>query len=178
MKQYLFPLLAALLLMMGCSGNKVSYKGFSFEYPANYKLEKNVNADGMRCKLSEEQTGDLFLVEVVPGFRKDWGMENSGNGEVGDFLANAVYDLFNQFFDSDETVTLDRKFQIDSSSDKDQSPYAYAELAGKRGGVPFRAVINSDVWGDNQVTTLILAYSEARYHEMFNGIFGSYAWKE
>ena len=177
MRKCLIPLLAALLTLAGCNSNKVSYKGFSFEFPENYQLTKNVSADGMRCMLEEKEGSDLFLVEAVPHFLKDFGLEECGNKEVGDALANSVYDLFNQFFYSDENVTLDTSFHIDSSSDDDYSPYAYGELSGKIGDAPFRAMINSDLWGDKQVTTLILAYSNEKYDEMFNRIFGSYAWE-
>lgn len=178
MKKCLIPLLAALLTLVGCNGNKVSYKGFSFEFPENYKLSKNVSEDGMRCMLEEKESADLYLVEVIPGFLKEWGLEESGNEEVGKYLADAVYDLYNQFFYSDEDVTLDKEISIDSSADDDVSPYAYAELSGKIGDAPFKAMINSDMWGDNQVTTLILAYSKEKYDEMFNRIFGSYVWKD
>lgn len=174
MKKCLFPLLAALLTLVGCNGNRVSYKGFSFEYPDNYKLNKNVTADGMRCMLEEKGSNDLFLVEVIPDFLEDFGLTGSGNAEIGNAMANAVYDMYNHFFYSDEDVTLDKELVIDSSKDGDYAPFAYAELTGKIGDSPFRAVINSDLWGENQVTTLILAYSEEKYNQMFNQIFGSY----
>ncbi|MBO4756514.1 MAG: hypothetical protein J5519_07130 [Bacteroidales bacterium] len=178
MRKCLIPLLAALLTLVGCNSNKVSYKGFSFEFPENYKLTKNVSVDGMRCMLEEAESSDLFLVEVVPDFKKEWGLEEAGNEEIGNYLANAVYDMYNQFLYSDEDVRLDQEFRIDSSADDDYAPYAYAEVSGKLGDAPFRAMLNSDIWGENQVTTLIIAYSNEKYDEMFKGIFGSYQWKE
>ena len=176
MKKCLLPLLAALLTLVGCDSNKVSYKGFSFEFPENYELNKNVSSDGMRCMLEEKESSDLYMVEVVPDIKKVWGLEEAGNQEIGDYLANSVYDMYNQFFYSDDDVTLDRELMIDSSSDDDYAPYAYAELSGKIGDAPFRAMINSDIWGENQVTTLIIAYSNEKYDEMFKNIFGSYQW--
>ena len=179
MKKCLFPLVAALSILVGCNGNCVSYKGFSFEYPEEYSLQKNVTKDGMRCLLTPEGGDDLYMVEVIPDFKEEWGLENAGNKEVGDYLANAVYDMYNKFFHSDKKdVKLDNEFVIDCSKDSDYSPYAYAEVSGRIGDAPFRAVINSDLWGDNQVTTTIIAYSDERYDEMFNQIFGTYTWIE
>lgn len=177
MKKCLIPLLAVLLSLVSCTGNRVSYKGFSFECPEHYPLQKTVTADGMRCVLQGKEPGEIYVVEVVPDFRKEWGLEEAGNKEVGKMMANSVYDLYTRHFSSGKLV-LDKAFVIESSEDGDFSPYAYSELAGTLDGSAFKAFISSDLWGENQVTTLILARSEARYNEWFQQVFGTYTWKE
>lgn len=176
MKKCLLPLLAALLTLVGCVGDKVSYKGFSFEYPDAYKLQKTVSSDGMRCTLQKPGRQDLYLLEAVPDVRAAWDLEEAGNEEMGKMMANSVYDLYNRYFNTGKELVLDEEFEIESSDDDDFSPYAYADLEGTIDGTPFKAIISSDLWGEIQVTTLILAYSEESYREMFQQIFGSYSW--
>ena len=150
MKQLLFSIAAAILLLAGCeTGPKTyNYQDVSFTYPATYSLENEKITDSMVSLIVSKDDDNFMIVNIIP-LDEDL-FDEFDRSDIQSSIEEDALDLLMMDLD-DEEIEIDKDSISSLSSPEGSVPGVLLSYDGTYFGDPFKGRISVTILRNYQI---------------------------